>query len=117
MAKIIKYKFLSCEVNHGTEENPNIEQIFLDKGIICETKAQFDANYPIAEKEAVGEITVEGEFDHVTAPHNIEAGEYVTIEGVLYLATDNIPNGEPVIVGQNAIETTIEAQLRELKGE
>jgi hypothetical protein len=31
MAKLIKYKFLSCEVNHGTEENPDIEQIFLDK--------------------------------------------------------------------------------------
>lgn len=29
--KIIKYKFLSCEINHGTEENPNIEQVFLKK--------------------------------------------------------------------------------------
>ena len=63
MPKIIAYEILSAEVNHGTEENPNIEQIFLDKSIICETQAQFDANYPIAEKEAVGEITVEGEFD------------------------------------------------------
>ena len=31
--KIIKYKFLSCEVNHGTEESPNIEQIFLEKSM------------------------------------------------------------------------------------
>ena len=28
--KIISYKFLSAEINHGTEENPNIEQFFLD---------------------------------------------------------------------------------------
>ena len=27
MAKVIKYKFLSCEINHGTEENPSIEVV------------------------------------------------------------------------------------------
>ena len=63
MAKIIKYKFLCCEVNHGTEENPDIEQIIFDKRIVCPTQASFEVNYPIAEKEAVGEIIVEGEFD------------------------------------------------------
>ena len=31
--KKIKYKFLSCEVNHGTEENPDIEQILLEKSM------------------------------------------------------------------------------------
>ena len=61
--KIIKYKFLSCQVNHGTEENPDIEQIIFDKRIVCPTQASFEVNYPIAEKEAVGEIIVEGEFD------------------------------------------------------
>ena len=62
--KIIKYKFLSCEVNHGTDENPNIEQIFLEKSVECITKAIFDANYPIAESEAIpGTIEVTGEFD------------------------------------------------------
>lgn len=30
MAKLIKYKFLSAEINHGTEENPDIEQVLLD---------------------------------------------------------------------------------------
>ena len=50
MAKIIKYKFLSGEV-------------LLDSSIECKTQADFDANYPIAELEAVGEIIVEGEFD------------------------------------------------------
>lgn len=53
----------------------------------------------------------------ITAPHNILAGEYVTVSGVLYKATENIPNGEPIIVGQNAIATTYEEQLYELKGE
>lgn len=64
MAKAIKYRFLSCEVNHGTEENPVMEQIFLEKSFACKTQAEFDANYPIAEKEAVpGSIDVTGEFD------------------------------------------------------
>ena len=63
MAKFIKYKFLSAEINHGTEETPDIEQILLDVEIKCPTQASYDANYPIAEKEAVGEIIVEGEFE------------------------------------------------------
>lgn len=116
--KIIKYKFRSCEVNHGTEENLVMEQIFLEKFIECKTPEDFDANYPIAEKEAIpGTIEVSGEFDYPIAPCNITEGEYVTIGGVLYKASMNIPSGERVIVGQNAIETTVEAQLYELKGE
>ena len=52
------------------------------------------------------------------APRNITAGEYITVNGVLYKALANIPNGEPIITGQNAVETTIEEQLAELaKGE
>ena len=52
------------------------------------------------------------------APRNITEGEYITIGGVLYKAIANIPNGESIITGQNAIETTIEEQLAELaKGE
>lgn len=67
---------------------------------------------------------IDGEWEYdefapkpIIAPHNIMECEYVTINGVLYMATQNIPNGEPVIVGQNAIVTTVEAQLLELKGE
>ena len=63
MSKIIKYKFLSCEINHGTEEKADIEQIFLDAAIECNNQAEFSSNYPIAEKEAVGEIIVEGAFE------------------------------------------------------
>ena len=79
-----------------------------------------EVNEEIAKREAYnGEYTIEddGKKDYPVAPHNIVAGEYVTIGNVLYLATDNIPNGEPVIVGQNAVETTVEEQLYGLKGE
>lgn len=48
------------------------------------------------------------------APRNILEGEYITVGGVLYKATDNIPAGERIIVGQNATETTYEEQLYEL---
>lgn len=63
MAKIIKYQFVVGETNNGTEDNPNIEQILLDAKIICRTQEEYDNNYPIAEKEAVGEIIADGEFD------------------------------------------------------
>lgn len=53
--KKIKYKFLSCEVNHGTEEKPNIEQIFLDKSL-----PYSEISEEIAKKEAYnGEYTIE----------------------------------------------------------
>ena len=48
------------------------------------------------------------------APRNIIEGEYITVGGVLYKATDNIPAGERIITGQNATETTYEEQLYEL---
>ena len=52
------------------------------------------------------------------APRNIVEGEYITVSGVLYKATSNIPIGERIVTGQNAIETTVEEQLAELaKGE
>ena len=52
------------------------------------------------------------------APKNITEGEYITVDGVMYKAITNIPSGEHIITGQNAIETTIEEQLAELaKGE
>lgn len=66
------------------------------------------------------EITEQEEANKpkTVAPRNITEGEYITINGVMYKATTNIPNGEQIITGQNAIETTIEEQLAELaKGE
>ena len=48
------------------------------------------------------------------AERNITAGEYVTVNGTLYKAKSNIPNGGAIITGQNAEETTVEALLYEL---
>lgn len=112
--KIIKYKFLSAEINHGTEEEPKIEQIILDKSMTWN-----EVNEETAKREAYNGYTIEddGVSPYPSAPHNIMAGEYVTIGGTLYLATQNIPSGEPVIAGQNAIVTTVEEQLLLLKGE
>ena len=66
MAKMIRYQFVSHTVNRGTEDQPDLEQILVSKSFGCPTQASFDANYPIALAEAVGEITVEGEFDPPT---------------------------------------------------
>ena len=53
--KIIKYKFLSAEVNCGTQEEPKIEQIFLEKSM-----GWNKANEEIAKREAYnGEYTIE----------------------------------------------------------
>ena len=60
--KVIKYNFLT-RINRGTEENPDIEEVF--------TPAMMrfsDVNYAIAQKEAHGEITVEDIPDPVTPP-------------------------------------------------
>ena len=55
MAKVIKYKFLSAEINHGTEENPVMEQIFIEKSM-----GWNEANEEIAKAEAYnGEYTIE----------------------------------------------------------
>ena len=55
--KIIKYRFLSCEINRGTEEEPIMEQIFLKKSMTWS-----EANEEIAKREAYrGEYTVEEE--------------------------------------------------------
>lgn len=62
MAKVIKYKFLSCEVNHGTEEKPVIEQIFFDK-----TMDLNEVNEEIAKREAHnGEYTIEDNGEEET---------------------------------------------------
>lgn len=64
MAKVIKYRFVSCEVNNGTEEEPIMEQIVLGKFLTCPTQEAFDASYAIATKEALpGTLEVSGEFD------------------------------------------------------
>ena len=68
--KIIKYQLMS-EINHGTEEKPNIEQIFTPCEIRC-SEANFEANYAIAQREAYGEITVEDIPDEDAPPSQLD---------------------------------------------
>ena len=65
--KIIKYQLMT-EVNHGTEENPDIVQTFNDVEIQCSDET-FEANYAMAQREAYnGEITVEDVEDPEREP-------------------------------------------------
>ena len=58
--RVIRYKFLSAEINRGTEDAPDIEQIFLEKIISCPDDAVFSENLAIAKGEAYnGEYTIE----------------------------------------------------------
>ena len=69
--KIIKYQFMT-EVNHGTEEEPNIVQTFHDKEILCVDDV-FESNLAIAQAEAYnGEVTVEEVEDEETEPTSDE---------------------------------------------
>ena len=57
--KIIKYKILSHQINKGTEENPEYEDVLVDKEIRC-AEAYLESNEEIAKKEAYnGEYTIE----------------------------------------------------------
>lgn len=64
--KLIKYQLMT-EVNHGTEEEPNIVQTFNACEILC-NDSNFEANLAIAEAEAYnGEVTVEEVEDEETS--------------------------------------------------
>ena len=104
--KVIKYRYLSAVLEDDGGEV-----------IIHKTIPYSAANEEIVKKEAYGgEYTIEDDGVYVVAPRNIVSGEYITVSDVLYKATENIPNGERIIAGQNAIKTTVEAQLYELMG-
>lgn len=63
--KKIEYRFLSCEVEHGTKDP---KQIFLKKEIYCQTDASYENNLCIAQQEAFnGEYTVEDVDDNAEA--------------------------------------------------
>lgn len=68
MAKIIKYKFLSTEVNHGTEEAPDIQKMFLNVSMPWN-----EANEEIAKREAYnGEYTIEDDGVEETPTPTLE---------------------------------------------
>ena len=77
--KLIKYR-LCTEVNHGTEEHPNIEQVF--SGVVL---GWSEANEKIAKAEAYnGEYTIEddGKPEPVIPPTNAElAAENKLLKG------------------------------------
>jgi hypothetical protein len=80
MAKVIKYKFVSAEINVGTKESPQMEQVFLDK---CLSYNEY--NEEIAKKEAYnGEYTIEddGELGPSKTPTQLDRLE----SQVAYLA-------------------------------
>ena len=57
--KRISYKVLTGEINHGTEENPNIELVFTSTGFVC-SDTNLKAHEEIAKCEAYnGEYTIE----------------------------------------------------------
>lgn len=57
--KYIHYRFLSCEINNGTEENPSIEQVILEKTLPYSEDA-----LQIAKQEAMnGAFTIEDRED------------------------------------------------------
>lgn len=65
--KVIKYQ-LCTEVNHGTEDEPKIEQVFS-----AVTLGWSDANEKIAKAEAYnGEYTVEDNGEPESAPTQID---------------------------------------------
>lgn len=106
--KVIKYKFLVGEADA--------------EPILSDVEIGWNAtNEETAKREAYNgeyEIVDDGIVERIIAPRNITKGEYVTVSGVLYKAIANIPNGEHIIVGQNAVVTTVEEQLYEMtKGE
>ncbi len=76
--KIIKYKFLVCEINHGMEEEPNIGRIFLDKIIPWS-----ESNEEIAKREAYnGEYTIDddGKESAPTTEERLNALEGAMLE-------------------------------------
>lgn len=86
MAKVIKYKFLSCEVNHGTEEEPNIEQIFLEKSMGWSEQAE-----EIAKKEAhKGEYAIEDDGQPDPVAQRTDTERIVELEEALDMLLNGV---------------------------
>ena len=69
--KIIKYQFVSCVVNRGTEENPEYEDVLEDKEIHC-AETQLESNLEAAKKEAYSEPTIEDDGQPEAQPTDAE---------------------------------------------
>ena len=86
MAKVIKYKFLSTEINSGTEGNPDIEQFFSDVII-----GWNETNEEIAKKEAYnGEYTVEDDGQPEPEVQPTEAERIAELEEALAMLLSGV---------------------------
>lgn len=88
--KIIKYKFLSATVNHGTEEEPIIEQIILEKMIPCRTQEEYDRGLLVAKQEAIAG-TLDPDHDGMFEPEESATEERITeLEAALDLLLSGV---------------------------
>lgn len=67
--KVIKYHYVSAQINNGTEERPNIELIFSNKTISWN-----EINEEIAKKEAYnGKYTIEDDgIEEIQSPSQLD---------------------------------------------
>ena len=66
--KKISYRYC-VKANHGTEENPEYVDTFLNKTLISHTEEEYEQNIQIAQQEAYnGEYSIEEEEDPVAEP-------------------------------------------------
>ena len=84
--KVIKYKYLSAEIKRGTEEEPIIEQIFLEKSMDWN-----EANEEIAKREAYnGEYTIEDDGQPEPEAKPTDAQRIAELEEALALLLSGV---------------------------
>ena len=86
--KLIKYQLMT-EINHGTEEQPDIACAFSDVSLIC-TDENYEANLSFAKAEAYnGEVSVENIFKTVEEAKSAKIAEIKQeCEEYIYAGTD-----------------------------
>ena len=86
--KVLKYRLMT-EINHGTEEQPDIACAFSDVSLIC-TDENYEANLSFAKAEAYnGEVSVENIFKTVEEAKPAKIAEIKQeCEEYIYAGTD-----------------------------
>lgn len=76
--KILKYQFVCREINHGTDENPDIEQVIDENTVQCPDDL-LEANLAIYREYAInGEVRVEDIPDEPQEPTQLDRIEAQT---------------------------------------
>ena len=106
------------EIDRGTSDRcHHAQHHYFEKSVKTDGRAyRYKLVNGVVVECTAAEIAVQEKENEpkTVAPRNIMDGEYITVDGVLYKATSNSPNGERIVSGQNAMVTTIEEQLYEL---